>query len=166
MDDDKTEGKESIISTVFSGSRQLVEALEHGSIPLRFFRVMVDVNSMRSKNGWWKVICPCSYENDNPDRTGGFLYTDTGGWRYKCFRHHCTFYQTVYWEPKGFGHTEATEDASSQNFVERLNDRAIELWLCFGGSEDALPEIERYVRYQQDALETYQLIHRIRKTIS
>ena len=125
---------------VFNRSQQLVQELEHGSIALRFFRQIVDVHSMQSKSGWHKVVCPCSWDLEYPNRTGGFLTTKTGGLRYKCFRtNRCMFDQTVYHEPP-----------------DRLNDRAIELWLQFGGAEDAQPEIERYVKYQKDAQETYE----------
>jgi hypothetical protein len=62
-----------------------------------YFLSLIETDK-RSKSGWYNIVCPCCGCDSNK-RSGSFLATDTGGFRYKCHAHSCPYSTATGWEP-------------------------------------------------------------------
>jgi hypothetical protein len=64
-----------------------------------YFLELIETDK-RSKKGWYSIRCP-SCGVDHSKRSGSFLVTETGGFRYKCWRHSCLYNTLTGWESFG-----------------------------------------------------------------
>jgi hypothetical protein len=101
----------------------------------------------QSESGWWTIFCPACFDTK---RSGSFLVTPTGGFRYKCWHRSCAYHLPTGWEPES-----------------PIGNRVVDLYLSLGGDLDDLDVgqnpilIKRKLqkRYEDDIRETLQMIN-------